>query len=168
MATVSPRLVKRKEIVLFLDTVPNTETWGLYGKKTTTATYTYNPSTTSETYIVDDNATVNIDSYNISIDGNMKCYFGDAIYDYINTLRYNLAVGDEAKTQALLVDKYDTTDGSTFKAQVFECTIAIGSYGGDGGVTPTITFTINLNGTPRKGTVTMSGSTPEFTETVTE
>lgn len=168
MAETTPKLIKRKDIVLFLDTMPDSETWGLYGKKSTTATYTYNPSTTSETYIVDDNATVTIDSYNVSIDGNMKCYYGDAIYDYINKIRYYLAVGDEAKTKALLVDKYDTEDGTTFKAQVFECTIAISGYGGDGGVTPTITFTINLNGTPKNGTVTMAGKVPTFTETVTE
>lgn len=166
-----PTLVKRKEIVLFLDTTPTdeTETWGLYGNKSTSATYTYNPSSTSETYIVDENATVTLDSYNITIDGNMKCYHGDAIYDFINGLRYNLATGDSAKTTALLVDKYDFTgdgESASFKAQTFECTISVESYGGEGGVTPTITFTIGLNGTPKNGTVTFSGNVPNFTEEV--
>lgn len=165
-----PTLIKRKEIMLYLDTTPKsgTPTYGLYGKKSTSATYTYNPETTSETYITDDNATVTLDSYNVTIDGNMKCYFGDAIYDYINGLRYNLATGTDAITSALLIDKYDaTTNGVTsFKAQKFEATISVESYGGDGGVTPTITFTIGLNGTPVNGTVTFSGETPEFTPAV--
>ena len=162
-----PTLVKRKEIMLYLNTTPaSTETWGLYGKKSTSATYSYNPETTSETYIVDDNATVTLDSYNVTIDGNMKCYFGDAVYDYINGLRYNLATGTDAVTKALLIDKYDaTTNGTTrFKAQVFEATISIESYGGDGGVTPTITFSIGLNGTPKQGYVTFTGDVPTFTE----
>lgn len=161
-----PTLVKRKDIMLYLDTTPNGEgeTWGLYGNKSTSATYTYNPSSTSETYIVDDNATVTLDSYNITIDGNMKCYFGDAIYDYINGLRYNLATGSDAITKALLIDKYDEDGEGSFKAQVFDCTISVGSYGGDGGVTPTITFTIGLNGTPKQGTVTFADKVPTFTE----
>lgn len=162
-----PTLVKRKEIMLYLDTTPSEQTsnWGLYGKKSTTATYTYNPNSTSETYITDDNATVTLDSYNITIDGNMKCYFGDAIYDFINGLRYNLATGSDAQTKALLIDKYDKNDtDSSFKAQTFDCTISIESYGGDGGVTPSITFTIGLNGDPTQGSVTFAGEVPTFTE----
>lgn len=160
-------LIKRKQIMLYLNTEPTgqTEAWGLYGKKSTTATYTYNHNSTSETYITDDNATVTLDSYNVTIDGNMKCYYGDAIYDYINGLRYNLATGSDAVTKALLVDKYikGTTENS-FQAQVFDCTISIESYGGDGGVTPDITFTIGLNGDPSNGSVTFTGETPTFTE----
>lgn len=161
-----PRLVKRKEIMLYINTTPKgeNETWGLYGKKSTTATYTYNGSTTSETYIVDDNATVTLDSYNVTIDGNMKCYFGDAVYDFIDELRYNLAVGDDAVTDVLLIDKYKTVSENTFRAQVFKATITIDTNGGDGGVTPTITFTIGLNGTPKQGSATITDGVPTFTE----
>lgn len=164
-----PTLVKRKEIMLYLNTKPSgvTPEWGLYGKKSTTATYTYNPNSTSETYITDDNATVTLDSYNVTIDGNMKCYFGDAIYDFINGLRYNLATGSDAVTKALLIDKYDKSgEDNSFKAQTFDCTISIESYGGDGGVTPSITFTIGLNGDPTQGSVTFAGEVPTFTEKV--
>lgn len=164
-----PTLVKRKEIMLYLNTKPSevTPEWGLYGKKSTSATYTYNPNSTSETYITDDNATVTLDSYNVTIDGNMKCYFGDAIYDFINGLRYNLATGSDAVTKALLIDKYDKSgEDNSFKAQTFDCTISIESYGGDGGVTPNITFTIGLNGDPTQGSVTFAGEVPTFTEKV--
>ena len=162
-----PTLVKRKEIMLYLNTKPTeeSEVWGLYGKKSTTATYTYNPNSTSETYITDDNATNTLDSYSVTIDGNMKCYFGDAIYDFIDNLRYNLATGSDAVTKALLIDKYDKNSvDSSFRAQVFEATISIESYGGDGGVTPSITFTIGLNGDPIQGSVTFTGETPTFVE----
>lgn len=160
-----PELVTRKQIMLFLDTTPKSaRTYNLYGKKSTTATYTYDANTTEETYITDDNATVTVNSYNVSIDGNMKCYYGDAIYDFINTLRYNLATGDNAKTHALLVDKYDEVTDGNFRAQEFEATIALESYGGDAGEIPTITFNIGLNGTPTNGTATIS-STGEVTFT---
>ena len=164
-------LVKRKDIVLFINTEPSSESksWGLYGKKTTSATYSYNPSSSSETYVTDDNATVTLDSYAVTIDGNMKCYFGDAVYDYVNKLRYNLAVGSDAETEVLLIDKYDSTtteQGTSYKAQVFNATISVTNYGGDGGVTPTIEFTIALNGDPTNGSVTFAGAVPTFTPTV--
>lgn len=154
-----PELVTRKEIMLFLDTTPKaSRSYYLYGKKSTTATYTYDANTTEETYITDDNATVVVNSYKVSIDGNMKCYYGDAIYDFINGLRYNLATGDNAKTHALLVDKYDEVTAGNFRTQEFEATISIESYGGDGGEIPTITFNIGLNGNPTNGTATVSAS----------
>ena len=111
--------------MLYYNTTPGqeTKTWKLYGKKTVSCSYDYNPSSTSETYITDDNATVTLDSYNVTIDGNMKCYFGDAIYDFINGLRYNLAIGSDAITKALLIDKYDKSSDNSFKAQTFDCTI---------------------------------------------
>ena len=153
------RLIPRKEIMLYLDTTPSevSKSYALYGKKSVTATYSYNANTTEETYITDSNATVTVNSYNISIDGNMKCYYGDAIYDMINEMRYNLAVGDDAKTTALLVDKYDVTNNK-FKAQEFEATISIEGYGGDGGEIANITFNIGLNGNPTNGTATINSS----------
>lgn len=162
-----PTLVKRKQIMLYINTATTgtNEEWKLYGKKSVTATYSYNPNSTSETYITDDNATVTLDSYNITIDGSMKCYYGDAVYDYINKLRYNLATGSDATTKVLLVDRYIPGDtDSSFQAQTFESTVSIEGYGGDGGVVPDITFTIGLNGDPTQGSVTFAGEVPTFTE----
>ena len=118
----------------------------------------------NETYIVNDNATTTIDSYAVSLDGEMKCIYGDEVYDFINGLRYKLATGTDAETTVLLVDKYDVDESQAFKAQKFDCSISISSYGGDGGATPTIGFKINVNGDPVNGTVTMSSGTPTFTE----
>ena len=66
--------------------------------------YEYNPQTTTETYIVNDNATLTLDSYQIAFDGEMKCAKGDAVFDYIDDLRYNVAVGDDAVSEVVLVD----------------------------------------------------------------
>ena len=55
-------------------------------------------------------------------------------------------------------------DERFYKAQKFNCSVSISSYGGDGGVTPTIGFKINVNGRPENGTVTLSEGTPTFTK----
>lgn len=164
-----PKIIKRKEILLYLNTdnskPTGEEVWSLYGKKTVSSTYNYNVNSTTETYITEDNADTVIDSYNVVIEGDMKCYYGDPVYDFINDLRYNLAVGSDAETKALLIDHYIDTSGG-FQAQVFNCSIAIKTYGGEGGVAPTITFNVNLNGDPKQGSVTFEGETPTFTAQV--
>lgn len=154
----------------FLNTVPTagTETWALVGNGMTSGSYTYEATETSETYIVNDNATTTVDSYALSVDGEMKCIYGDEVYDYINSLRYQLATGTDAETTVLLVDKYDVSETNKFKAQKFACSISISSYGGDGGATPTIGFKINVNGDPTNGTVTISEGVPTFTEEESE
>ena len=150
----------------FLNTNPTEgpETWALVGNGMTSGSYTYEATETSETYIVNDNATTTVDSYALSVDGEMKCIYGDEVYDYINGLRYQLATGTDAETTVLLVDKYDVSEPNKFKAQKFACSISISSYGGDGGATPTIGFKINVNGDPTNGTVTISEGVPTFAE----
>lgn len=152
----------------FLNTTPKetTESYGLVGNGMTSGSYSYEATETSETYIINDNATTIIDSYAITLDGEMKCIYGDAIFDYINELRLALATGSDAETTVLCVDKYIKTEEGAFKAQKFNCSISISSYGGDGGATPTIGFKINVNGDPINGTVTLSQGKPVFTGTV--
>ena len=160
------KFVKRTEIMAFLNVDPGKEAekWGLVGNGMTSGSYSYEANENSETYIVDDNATTTVDGYTVSLDGEMKCIFGDDVYDYINSLRYKLAIGEDAVTDVLLVDKYDVTEETKFKAQKFKCSVSISSYGGDGGATPTIGFKININGDPINGTVTLAKGVPTFTE----
>ena len=164
--------VKRSEIVGFIDIDKATSiasaNWKLFGNGVTTASYSYNPNNESENWIVEDNARTTLNSYALSIDGEQTCLFGDAVYDFINGLRYNMAVGDDAITNLLLVDKYDYTgtgNAREYKAQVFSCVIQVESYGGDGGAKPTISYTIGVNGDPVNGTVTISDGVPTFTAT---
>ena len=150
----------------FLNIEPSgsSESWALVGNGMTTGSYTYEARETSETYIINENTTTTVDSYAVSLDGEMKCIYGDQVYDYINGLRYNLATATDAETTVLLIDKYDVDDDGSFKAQKFNCSISISSYGGDGGTTPTIGFKINVNGDPVQGTATIASGVPTFTE----
>ncbi len=162
------RFVKRTEIMAFLNTKPadSTKSYKIVGNGMTSGSYSYEANETNETYIVEDNATTTVDSYALSLDGEMKCIFGDDVFDYINELRRKMATGTDAETTVLLVDKYDVDTDGSFKAQEFNCSISISSYGGDGGATPTIGFKINVNGNPRNGTVTLSNGVPTFTAEV--
>ena len=161
-------LLKRTDIVDFIDTTPTaqTPTWVLVGDGMTTGTWTYEAAETSETYIIHDSATTTIDNYNVSLDGEMKCKKGDGAFDFIDGLRKRRAIGDDAKTHVLSIYKYDVDENDKYAAEMSDATISISSFGGDGGATPTIGFTIAKNGDPTLGKATINNSTPEFTPTV--
>jgi len=157
-------LIKRTDIVDFIDTTPTAiePTWVIVGDGMTTGTWTYEASETSETYIIHDSATTTIDNYNVSLDGEMKCKKGDGAFDFIDGLRKSRAIGDAAKTHVLSIYKYDVT-GDEYAAELSDATISISSFGGDGGATPTIGFTIAKNGDPTLGKATISNGEPLFT-----
>lgn len=156
-------LIKRSQIQAFLNVgKAAAESYKIVGNGMTSGSYEYNPQNTTETYIVNDNATTILDSYQIAFDGEMKCMKGDAIFDYIDQLRYDVAIGDDAKSSVVLVDTYSGEAGS-YRAEKFDCTISINSFGGDGGVTPTIAFNIAINGDPVKGTASIADGTCTFT-----
>lgn len=158
-------LIKRSQIQAFLNTAGKSEsaTYKIVGNYMPSGSYDYNPQSTTETYIVNDNATTTLDSYQIAFDGEMKCAKGDAVFDYIDSLRYNVAVGDDAVSEVVLVDTYETKTSGQYRAQKFACTVSISSFGGDGGQTPTISFNIGINGDPVQGTATISAGTCTFT-----
>ena len=162
------RTIKRSDIASFINVKPDTTgegtyDWKIFGNGVTSANYSYNPQTTTETWIINDNATTTLDSYQFAIDGEQNCLFGDPVFDFVDSLRYKLAVGGDAETQVLLIDKYSVTEDTEFRAQVFNVTIAVNEFGGDGGATPKITYTISANGDPIQGTVTFADKVPTFT-----
>lgn len=162
-------LIKRSQIQAFLNTAGKGEepTYKIVGNYMPTGAYDYNPQTTTETYIVNDNATSTLDSYQIAFDGEMKCAKGDAVFDYIDGLRYNVAVGDDAVSEVVLVDTYEQKgSGGGYRAQKFACTVSVNSFGGDGGQIATISFNIAVNGDPVQGTATISAGTCSFTAEV--
>lgn len=158
-------LIKRSQIQAFLNVSKEstTESFKIIGNYMPTGAYDYNPQSTTETYIVNDNATNTLDSYQIAFDGEMKCAKGDAVFDYIDDLRYNVAVGDDAVSEVVLVDTWNTKTAGSYRAEKFNCTVSINSYGGDGGQIPTISFNIGINGDPIKGTATIQEGTCTFT-----
>jgi hypothetical protein len=155
--------IKRSLFATFLNTGDGaTETWSRMGKGITSQNISYNPNVTTEQYIDEDNAYSSVDSYAPSLDGTQTCYKGDPVFEYIDNLRQERAVGSKLETEVLFVYMYAGESGS-FKAEKNKCVIQLGEYGGDGGGNITMTYTIGLNGDPVVGTAAVTDGSVTFT-----
>lgn len=164
MAENTVRKIKRSEFATFLNTTPgSTATYSRMGKGITGQTIAYNPATTSETYIHEDAATTNIDSYAPSINTPQTCYAGEAVFEYVDGLRRSRAVGTDAETDVLLVYIYASEGSNAYAAEKCKAVISIEEFGGDGGAPTSITYTISLNGDPEIGTATIADGAVTFT-----
>ena len=157
--------IKRSLFATFINTTPGdgAATWAKMGKGITSQKISYNPTVTTEQYIDEDNAYSSFDSYAPSLDGQQTCYKGEPVFEYIEALRQKRAVGTELETEVLFVYLYDGAENS-YKAEKNACVIQLGDYGGDGGGSVQMTYTIGLNGSPVQGTATISNSTVTFSE----
>lgn len=162
MPEATIKKAKRSQFMAFLNTSPgeSTPAWKRMGRGITGQTVTYNPQVTTETYIDEDSATTNVDSYQPSIATPQTVYAGEPCFAFVDGLRKSRAVGDACRTQVLLVNAYEEagSDGS-YTAESNECTIQIDDMGGDGGSNLVINYTINLCGNPTAGKFAPSTST---------
>ena len=134
------------------------------GKGITSQTVAYNPVTTSETYIDEDSATTNVDSYGVNIATPQTCYVGEPVFDYVDGLRKKRAVGSDCETDIIMVYIYDKKSDGVYVAEKNKCVVQIDDFGGDGGQSTVINYTINLNGDPVIGTATIVDGKVTFTE----
>lgn len=158
--------VKRSEFAAFLNTTPgeSTANWVRFGKGITSQTISYNPESTTETYIDEDSGTTTLDSYAPTMDGAQTAYAGDGVFDYIDNLRQNRAVGADSETEVLLVYIYDAEGSNSYKAEKQPVSVQIDDFGGEGGGNVQINYTVNFVGNPVKGKATISAGKPTFTE----
>ncbi|PKM65989.1 MAG: hypothetical protein CVU86_06965 [Firmicutes bacterium HGW-Firmicutes-11] len=159
--------VKRSQFAAFLNTgtlaVP---VWSRMGKGITEQSIAYNPNVVTEQFIDEDNATNMLESYAPSISTPQTAYAGNAVFDFVDAMRQNRAIGSSAETEVLLVYLYDSEviiDVTHYKAEKNACTISIEEFGGAGGESLSITYNIGLNGDPVLGTVTITAGAPTFT-----
>jgi hypothetical protein len=153
--------VKRSEFALFLDTTPaaTNPTWSRMGEGITTGTVNYNPEVTTETYIHEDTATTTLERYAPTMPVEAQCINTDAIFEFIDTLRRSRGIGSSAETEMLMVYLYETpTSTDKYPAERQPVSIQIDSFGGDGGVTNRINFTINFIGAATTGTYDVSSN----------
>lgn len=162
---MSMEKIKRSLFATFINTTPgeDTATWAKMGKGITSQKISYNPTVTTEQYIDEDNAYTSVDSYAPSLDGTQTCYKGEPVFEYIEALRQKRAVGAELETEVLFVYLYDGNENA-YKAEKNACVIQLGEYGGDGGGSVQLTYTIGLNGSPEHGTATIANSTVSFSK----
>jgi hypothetical protein len=156
--------IKRSEFRTFLN-VSATETadYALLGDGITSAAINYNPQTAEEVYIHQDSGTTEIESYRPTMPVEAKAIAGDEAFDFVDGLRKSRAVLDDAKTDIVNVWMYEAAVGGAYPAERQPVSIQIDDFGGDGGQTAVINFTINYLGDPTPGT--FNPTTGTFTAT---
>jgi len=160
---MSETKIKRSQVAMFLNTGTSASPiWSMVGKGVTGQTVSYNPQTTTETYIHEDSATTSVDSYQVNVSTPQTAYAGETIFDFIDGLRQNRSIGSDAEAEVLLVYLYKD---SPYPAELNTAAIQIDDFGGDGGSNVVMNYTINLNGDPTPGTVVITDGAPVFTPT---
>lgn len=155
---------KRSELRHFINTTPGatTETWGLIGFGVSELGIEFNPQTVTNQWITEASSTTEITGYQPSSSVTQYAKFGDPVYDFVNSIRRDRAIGSACVTQMLNIDIYEETEGAYF-AEMQEVAISVDSYGGSSEDPLTIGYTIYFRGTPTDGTVTIENGVPTFT-----
>lgn len=151
--------MKRSQFATFLnvgDPVAQeggTPEWALIGEGVTTATVNMNPQTTEEVYIHEDSGTTEIESYRPTFPMEQACVPGDEAYDFIEGLYLSRAVLSDAHAEILNVYLHLEVGEASgeYQAELQPVSIQIDSFGGDGGTTNRINYTINYRGDPVTG-----------------
>jgi len=143
--------VKRSEFATYIDCAPDAETYSLIGVGVTAAEIAYNPNIVSETYIHENNASAEVEGYSPTMPLEAVCVNGDAVFEFIDGLRKERAILDDAHTSIVNVWLYETPAGTSYEAEQQDVTISIDSYGGDGGAATRINYTISYRGDPLIG-----------------
>ena len=158
--------IKRSDFAIFLDTTPaSTATWSRLGKGVTTGAWAYNKQTETENYIHEDSATTTVEGEQPSMSVSQKAYKGDGVFEFVDAIRRSHAQGEDCETDMLLVYIYDA-DSSTppkYGAEKQKVAIQVDDFGGDGGKSNVLNYTILAVGDAIPGTVTIASGVPTFT-----
>lgn len=143
---------------MFINTAPSEEaaSYALIGDGVTELSVAYNPQTTTEQFIIDDTATTEVTGYQPNAPVTKRAIKDDPEFQFVNDLRRRRAVMDDAKTDVILVDAYETGADGAYPAQRQPVTIQIDSYGGAASDPLSIGYTINWCGEPTDGTFHLS------------
>jgi len=144
--------VKRSQFKSFLNTgTLVSPTWSLIGDGVTTAVINYNPQTVEETYIINDTASISVDSYAPNFPVEMTAISGDAVFAYVDTLRKGRSTLATAETEIVNVWMYRTPALGYYLAEKQAVSIHVDDFGGDGGAATKLNYTVNFVGDPVKG-----------------
>ncbi len=144
--------IKRSAFRSFLNTgTLASPAWNLIGEGVVSAAIAYNPNVVEETYIHQDNATITIESYAPKFPLEATAISGDGVFEYIDTLRKNRSILSSAETEISNVWMYKTAIGDYYPAEKQLCSVQLDEFGGEGGVSTKVNFTINFIGDPALG-----------------
>ena len=146
--------IKRSQVKSFLNTGTIADpVWSLIGDGVSVGKIAYNPKTTSETHIDDDNATVSVDSYGPALPIEQTAVGGDAVFEFVDALRKSRSTLGDAETELINVWLYETPAGVSpyYYAEKNDVSIQTDDFGGEGGSPAKINYTISFLGDPVMG-----------------
>src|SRR5512138_3912374 len=144
--------IKRSKFKTFLNTgTVGSPTWSLLSEGVTSGLVNMNPKTTEETFIGEDNARISVDSYAPTMPVQMTANNGDAVFEYLDAKRKARSVLDDVETEVVNVWYYETPTNGYYYAEKQSVSIQVDSWGGDGGASAKLAYTINYLGDPVAG-----------------
>lgn len=156
--------ITKNKVIPFLDisgTANTGASWVPVWKridKSTIFDLAFNPQSTTEDYIAYETAIEEISGYQPELPQEIALYRGNAVYDYVESLCYNLEVGDALRIPFLLC--WAPEDDGKIKAwQVKENRLLLSNYNT---VEGKVTFNLKIGGDIERGTVTISEGVPVF------
>lgn len=156
--------ITKNKVIPFLDisgTANTGASWVPVWKridKSTIFDLAFNPQSTTEDYIAYETAIEEISGYQPELPQEIALYRGNAVYDYVESLCYNLEVGDALRIPFLLC--WAPEDNGEIKAwQVKENRLLLSNYNT---VEGKVTFNLKIGGDIERGTVTISEGVPVF------
>ena len=160
MSTTETKIKSSKSAVLLNVGNSTSAEYVRIGKGVTSLPISYNPKTTTETYIDEDNATTTVDSYEVSSDVEQVAIKGNKVFDFVDGIRKGLKTGSDCETDAVLVDVYDMTITSgSGSGKKFRATVAISDWTIEGGEVIKIKYKIGFNGDPTNVSVSIDNDT---------
>ena len=146
--------IKRSKLAIFLDTAAagsQEPTWSLIGDGVTEQVIAYNPQVSEEVYVHQDSGVTDVESYRLNIATPMTAIAGDPVFDFVDGLRMKRSVLADARTQCCIVYLYKESGAGGSPAEKSDCSIQIDDFGGAGGESAKLNFTVNLIGDPVSG-----------------
>lgn len=159
--------LKRPSMLMFLGVPTGTAetpatTFCLAGVYSDDLSIAYNPTTETSQDVTEVAGTTDVTAYSLNIPVTTKVVAasgqkGYVLSHHIQELRRSLATAGDAEMDVLIVDTYETSavQGS-YVAQKFSGTVQIDTYGGSATETLGVEYTVNINGEPVNGTVTIT------------
>lgn len=161
-------MIKKHQIALFFDsgTEPDTPVWKRI-KKSTELTLSFNPETEEFDYIADENPTTELTKYAPTLEQPLKMYEDEPDFEYFFDKCYNLPTGTAAKVPMLIVFMFGADGSGTsaaYKAWNVDCMV---SFNEINGVDSELNFELLFGGNIKRGTVTVTGTAPDYVPTFT-
>lgn len=153
--------LKKHNTIPFLDIgTNNTPQWARIGKSTV-FDLVLNAQTEENNFIEDEMATTDVMRYAPSLAQELQCNKGDAAFDYLYDMFFNLPTGEDVKKKLLIVfaGNTGTEDAPKFKAWNTVSTLILDHFDS---VAEKIYFSFTITSIER-GTATVADGAPTFT-----